>query len=143
MTGKYYNRKVTGIAPRTQLKIYKNVVAPPDSPPERPAMTRPAPQIWVCGPTSPGPGDLATDAIITAAWGEDPLDAQPGKPGLDMGYTIRNQRAWRAIKSVALQVDLNGNGLVLTKATPSVTPLRSPTPAGRSPNVVSLTLPAQ
>jgi subtilisin-like proprotein convertase family protein/uncharacterized protein (DUF2141 family) len=111
VTGKYYNRKITGVAPRAQLKIYKNIVAPPDSPPGTAGDDQTGTQIWVCGPTTPGPGDLATDAIITAAWGEDPLDAAPGRPGIDMGYTVRNQRTWRATKSASLQVDVNGNGL--------------------------------
>ncbi len=111
LTGRYYDRQVTGIAPLTQIKIYKNKVVPPDAGNGTAGDDQTGTQIWVCGPLTPGPGDLATDAIITAAWGADPLVTSPSKPGLDMGYTVRNQRTWRAAKSAALQVDLNGNGL--------------------------------
>ena len=62
-------------------------------------------------PNAPDATVLNTDAMITAAWGSDPLVCSPSKPGLDMGYTVRNQRSWRATKSAALLVDLNGNGL--------------------------------
>jgi len=42
-------------------------------------------QLWVCDVTS------GTDAVITAAWGEDPDTATVARPAMDMGYTIRNQ----------------------------------------------------
>ncbi len=106
ISGRYYDRQVTGIAPLTQMRIYKDVcisyrwytligTAGED---------QTGTSIWVCGPTG-------TDALITAAWGEDPLVANSSKPGVDMGYTVRNQRSWRATKSAELQVDQNGNGL--------------------------------
>lgn len=104
VSGRYYDRKVTGIAPLTQMKIYKNKVVPPDTGQGTAGDDQTGTSIWVCGPTG-------SDAFITGAWGGDPLVSSPSKPGLDMGYTVRNQRAWRAIKSAALQNDLNGNGL--------------------------------
>jgi len=113
ITNKAYDRKITGIAPRSLVKIYKNVVVPPDAGPSGTAGDdQTGTQIWVCGPTIETRDTvLDTDAIITAAWGEDPLVAAPGKPGVDMGYTIRNQRTWRSLKGAELLVDLNGNGL--------------------------------
>ncbi len=36
-----------------------------------------------------------SDAVITAAWGEDPDTISVyGKPTMDMGYTMRNLRNW-------------------------------------------------
>lgn len=113
ITSKPYDRRIANIAPRYLVKIYKDVVVPPDAGPSGTAGDdQTGTQIWVCGPTIETRDTvLDTDAIITAAWGEDPLVAAPGKPGVDMGYTIRNQRTWRSLKGAELLVDLNGNGL--------------------------------
>lgn len=111
ISGRYYDRKVTGIAPLTQVKIYKNKIVPPDTGSGTANDDQTGTSIWVCGPVSGAKDETISDAVITAAWGADPLVAAPGKPGLDMGYTVRNQRAWTATKSAALQVDLNSNGL--------------------------------
>ena len=94
---RYYDRTITGITPRQQVKVYYNnaQVAGQD---------QTGTQIWVCGPSG-------TDAIITAAWGADPTPLPPSKPGLDMGFTIRNLRTWLATKGVTLLVDNNGDGL--------------------------------
>jgi subtilisin-like proprotein convertase family protein len=92
LSGKYYDRKVTGLAPRAQYKIYKNKVVPPDTGHGTAGDNQTGTQIWVCGPTIEAPGTLLnTDVLITAAWGEDPLVASRSKPGLDMGYTVRNR----------------------------------------------------
>lgn len=101
ITGRQYDAS-TSVAPRSQLKIYKNKLVPPGTGAGTAGDDQTGTQIWVCD---------GSDAVITAAWGGDPLVSSPSKPGLDMGYTIRNQRAWRAFKDAALQVDKNGNGL--------------------------------
>lgn len=112
VTGKYYDRKVTGLAPRAQYKIYKNKVVPPDTGQGTTGDDQTGTQIWVCGPTVTTPGtQLNTDVLITAAWGEDPLTANPARPGMDMGDTIRNLRTWLATKGATLLNDVNGNGL--------------------------------
>ena len=73
-TQRYYDRKITGIAPRTQQKIYNGGAAVAGQ--DQSGM-----QIWVCD---------GSDTLITAAWGEDPLTAAAGKPAMDMGFSIRN-----------------------------------------------------
>jgi uncharacterized repeat protein (TIGR01451 family) len=109
VTGKYYDRKVTGLAPRAQYKIYKGKVVPPDTGYGTAGDDQTGTQIWVCGPQTGGV--LQSDVLITAAWGEDPLTANPARPGMDMGDTIRNVRVWTAIKDATLLDDVNGNGL--------------------------------
>ena len=53
-------------------------------------------QLWVCDATN------GTDAVITAAWGEDPDTVNSfGKPTMDMGFTIRNLAAWNMTKGVS------------------------------------------
>lgn len=53
-------------------------------------------QIWVCG-YDPAVG---SDVVLTGAWGEDPSIASTGSPAVDMGFSIRNMRAWLALKAV-------------------------------------------
>lgn len=95
ITGRTYDRQITGIAPRSQQKVYNG--GSPVAGQDQTAM-----QIWVCD---------GSDAIITAAWGEDPLTAAPASPAMDMGDTVRNGPRWRVTKDVALWIDVNGNGL--------------------------------
>jgi uncharacterized repeat protein (TIGR01451 family) len=110
ISGRQYDRKVIGIAPLTQIKIYKGVINPPDAATQGTAgEDQTGTSIWVCGPVSGE--DLDTDILLTGAWGADPLVTAPSKPGVDMGYTLRNQRAWRAFKSAELLLDQNGDGL--------------------------------
>ena len=92
ITGRTYNTTVS-LTPFQQQLLYD-----PDG-------NQTAMQIWVCDATN------GSDAVITAAWGEDPGTAPAGRPAMDMGFTIRNQRSWQATKGVALQIDNNGNGL--------------------------------
>ncbi len=73
-SGKSYGRKITGIAPRTQQKIYTGGAAVA-------GQDQSGTQIWICD---------GGDTLITAAWGEDPLTAATGKPAMDMGFAIRN-----------------------------------------------------
>ena len=59
-------------------------------------------KIWVCD---------GSDGIIAAAWGEDPNTAPAGSPALDLGTTVLNGVPFSAGKNVALQIDVNSNGL--------------------------------
>ena len=110
---KWYDSKITGLAPLEPVKVYKDKTIPPGTGQGTAGDDQTGTQIWVCGPTT-GTGEdteLASDTLLAAAWGADPLVASPSKPGVDMGYTVRNQLLWRALKEAQLQVDLNGNGL--------------------------------
>ena len=95
ISGRTYDRKITGMAPRSQQKVYNGGTAVDGQ--DQTAM-----QLWVCD---------GTDAILTAAWGEDPLSAAPGTPAMDMGDTIRNGPRWTVSKDVALWIDVNDNDL--------------------------------
>ncbi len=100
LTGKTYDRKISGIAPRAIENL------------QRRQRGRRA-----------GPERHADLGLRTGEWraeqrchyhrrlGRGPLDSSGGKPAMDMGDTIRNLRAWLPTKAAALQVDVNGNGL--------------------------------
>ncbi len=59
-------------------------------------------RLWVCD---------GSDAVIAAAWGEDPNTAPTGAPSLDLGVTVLNGVPFSAGKNVVLSNDVNGNGL--------------------------------
>jgi len=51
-------------------------------------------------------------AKIAAAWGQDPMMANPGPPGIDVGTTIPPLPAFAAGKSATISEDANEDGLV-------------------------------
>ncbi len=59
-------------------------------------------RIWVCD---------GGDALVTAAWGEDPNTAVPGEPSLDLGTTIIPGPSFQPTKQNELVFDADGDGL--------------------------------
>ncbi|MCX6029964.1 MAG: hypothetical protein NT169_11800 [Chloroflexi bacterium] len=47
---------------------------------------------------------------LTGAWGEDPINASPGSPYLDVGYTIPPLPQMVVSKAAGLRTDVNSNG---------------------------------
>jgi uncharacterized repeat protein (TIGR01451 family) len=96
ITGRTYDRTIT-VTPFQQQIVYDTRVG---------VYGETGMQLWACDATN------GTDAVITAAWGEDPDTINSfGKPTMDMGCTVRNLAAWNMTKGVSLLNDLNGNGL--------------------------------
>lgn len=94
ITGRTYDRTIT-VTPFRQQIVYDNRAG---------VYGETGMQLWVCDATN------GTDAVITAAWGEDPdVVSSYGKPTMDMGFTIRNLRAWSAVKGVSMVNDADAN----------------------------------
>ena len=100
ISGRFYNAS-TSVAPLSLLKIYKDKLVPPGTGSGTAGEDQTGTQIWVCD---------GSDAVLTAAWGEDALVSSPSKPGLDMGYTIRNRGSWNASKGVSMLNDVDSSG---------------------------------
>lgn len=95
-TGRYYDRTIT-VTPFQQQIVYDQRSG---------VYGETGMQLWVCDAVN------GVDAVITAAWGEDPDTISTfGKPTMDMGFTIRNLGAWNILKGASLWNDVNGNGL--------------------------------
>lgn len=95
ITGNTYDRTIT-VTPFRQQIVYDNRAG---------VYGESGMKIWVCDATN------GADAVITAAWGEDPDTVTTfGNPTMDMGFTIRNIRSWNAIKGVGLVNDVDGDG---------------------------------
>lgn len=58
-------------------------------------------QIFVCD---------GSDAILAAAWGQDPENASVGIPAIDVGTTVRSVSAGVAFAGDTIFEDINGNG---------------------------------
>ena len=124
-----YDRKITGMAPRTQLKVY-NGGTPCRPRPDRHADLGLWPDLTQRRRTA--------DAILTAAWGEDPLTAAPASRPWTWATPSATARAGR-LQGVVCRSTSTATACT-TRATRSVTPSWSTTPALRAILVNTLTI---
>ncbi len=68
--------------------------------------------IYTLGRTTANPSVTIADVKLAAAWGQDPLTASPGAPGLDVGTGVVPLPLFSAGKNATLATDNDGDGFI-------------------------------
>ena len=84
------------------VRVYDGGVDTPNDVPAHIDDDQSGMQIFVCD---------GSDAILAAAWGQDPDNAAVGVPAVDVGTTVRSVSAGVAFAGDTVFEDVNGNGL--------------------------------